>query len=445
MSDAPTAPDRHYLDGLRAATAAAAERAVPIESAYVGAPAALAESVGARLRGHTTELSTIAHELHAHPEQAFAERRAVNVLTDLLREQGFEVDVGIGGLETAFVASAGVGASAGTTHPHVAILAEYDALPGIGHGCGHNVIAAAGLGGFLGAATAVTTTGGRVSLIGTPGEEGHGGKEYLARAGVFDDVDAVVMTHPFGGYDIATQPFLGRRQLAITFHGVAAHASAQPFMGVNALDAAVTAYQGVAALRQHLPPDDRVHGIVTEGGERPNVVPERAALLFYLRSAEPETLRTLATRLERIARGAAEMHGCGITLEWDPHPAYLPIRHNRTLAARWAVHQATRGRKALPAGVVPEFLTGSSDLGNLSVRLPAIHPMIAIGDPGIAMHTREFAEAAGGSSAASAVLDGAYGLAMTALDFLADHELRDAVTAEFRAAGGVLDVPGYFE
>ena len=440
MSDAATGPDRNYLNQLRAATAAAAERASPPRSDHQGAPPAVEQAVSGRLDVCAAELTAVSHQLHANPEQAFAERQAVSVISAALQHRGFEVESGIGGLDTAFRASVGVPGG----RPHVAVLAEYDALPGIGHGCGHNVIAAAGLGGFLGAAAGIDHTGGRVSLIGTPGEEGHGGKEYLARAGVFDDVDAVVMTHPFGGYDIATQPFLGRRQLAVTFHGVAAHASAQPFMGVNALDAAVAAYQGVAALRQHLPPTDRVHGIVTEGGERPNIVPERAALLFYFRSATPETLRTLASRLETIVCTAAEMHGCGSTLEWDPHPAYLPIRHNETLAARWATHQATRGRKALPDGVVPQFLTGSTDLGNLSVRVPAMHPMIGIGDPEIAMHTREFADAAIRDEADRAVLDGAYGLAMTALDYLADPDLRAAVTAEFEAAGGALDVPGYF-
>jgi amidohydrolase len=261
---------------------------------------------------------------------------------------------------------------------------------------------------------------------------------------VFDDVDATIMLHPFS-HDIAMHPFLGRRQVEMVFRGVAAHASAQPFMGRNALDAAVAAYQGVAALRQHLPDGDRVHGVFTDGGARPNVVPDRAALLFYLRSSEPETLRDLAARVAAVAEGAAAMTGCGVELVWDEQPPYLPIRANHALAGRWAVNQAPYGRTPLPPGVVPEFLTGSTDLGNLSYRMPAIHPMIAVSGPTVALHTVEFAEAAGSPSGDAAVRDGAAGLALTAVDYLADADLREAVHAEFAAAGGPLDVPAYFD
>jgi amidohydrolase len=260
---------------------------------------------------------------------------------------------------------------------------------------------------------------------------------------VFDDVDAVVMLHPFS-HDIAMHPFLGRRQLEMVFHGVSAHASAQPFMGRNALDAAVAAYQGVAALRQHLPPGDRVHGVFTDGGTRPNVVPDRAAVLFYLRSPHPETLRDLAERMAAIGRGAAELAGCGVELTWDIQPPYLPIRFNQALAGRWSVHQQERGRKPLPPGIVPDFLTGSTDLGNLSYRLPSIHPMIAVSEPTVALHTTDFAEAAGSPTGDRAVVDGAFGLALTAVDYLADAELRDAVHQEFEDAGGRLDVPNFF-
>jgi metal-dependent amidase/aminoacylase/carboxypeptidase family protein len=175
------------------------------------------------------------------------------------------------------------------------------------------------------------------------------------------------------------------------------------------------------------------------------VVPGRAAVLFYLRSARPETLRDLADRMAAIARGAAEMTGCGVELVWDTKPPYLPIRYNRALAGRWAVNQEQFGRKSLPPGIVPDFLTGSTDLGNLSFRMPAIHPMIAISEPTVALHTAEFAAAAGSASGDRAVLDGAAGLALTAVDYLGDEQLRQAVDAEFAAAGGPLDVPSYFD
>ncbi|WP_158888193.1 M20 family metallopeptidase [Amycolatopsis anabasis] len=436
---APVPPDDAYLRSLTEATAGAVEAADPISSPHRGAAEEIRERVSSVVRASADDLIGLSQDLHAHPEEGFAEHRSVRALADLLEAHGHRARIGIGGLETALIAS-----TPGQDGPHIAVLAEYDALPGIGHGCGHNIICTAGAGGFLGAAAVAERLGGRVSLIGTPAEEGGGGKETLARAGVFDDVDAVVMLHPFS-HDVAMHPFLGRRQLEMVFHGVSAHAAAQPFMGRNALDAAVAAYQGVAALRQHLPSSDRVHGVFTDGGARPNVIPERAALLFYLRSAHPETLRDLADRLARIAHGAAELTGCGVELSWDSLPAYLPIRFNTALAARWAVNQEPCGRKPLPPGIVPEFLTGSTDLGNLSYRMPAIHPMIAVSGPTVALHTKEFAEAAGSGAGDRAVVDGALGLALTAADYLGDAELRAAVHQEFEDAGGALDVPAFFD
>jgi amidohydrolase len=434
----PVPPDGSYLRALTEATADAVASAEPMTSPHGGAPDQARELVTSSVRERAEDLVALSRDLHAHPEEGFAEHRSVGALAELLERNGHHARVGIGGLDTALIATAG------TRGPHIAVLAEYDALPGIGHACGHNIICTSAAGGFLGAAAVAEELGGRVSLIGTPAEEGGGGKEILARAGIFDDVDAVVMLHPFS-HDIALHPFLGRRQLEMVFHGVGAHASAQPFMGRNALDAAVAAYQGVAALRQQLPPTDRVHGVFTDGGARPNVIPERAALLFYVRSADPGTLRDLAARLTRIAHGAAELTDCGVELSWDERPPYLPIRFNSTLAGRWAVNQAQTGRKPLPPGIVPEFLTGSTDLGNLSYRMPAIHPMIAISGPSVSLHTKEFAAAAGSESGDRAVVDGALGLALTAADYLGDAALRSAVHEEFEAAGGQLDVPSYFD
>jgi amidohydrolase len=436
---APIPPDDSYLRALTDATAEAVAAAEPITSPYAGAPEAAREKAGATVRERAGGLVSLSQDLHAHPEEGFAEHRSVRALAAFLEEHGHTSRIGIGGLDTALITS-----TAHTGGPHIAVLAEYDALPGIGHGCGHNVICSTAAGGFLGAAAVAEELGGRVSLIGTPAEEGGGGKETLARAGIFDDVDAVVMLHPFS-HDIAMHPFLGRRQLEMVFHGVTAHASAQPFMGRNALDAAVAAYQGVSMLRQQLPSSDRVHGIFSDGGARPNVIPERAALLLYLRSTDPETLRDLAERLSRIAHGAAEMTGCAVELRWDSLPPYLPIRFNTALAGRWSVNQEPTGRKPLPPGIVPDFLTGSTDLGNLSFRMPAIHPMIAISGPTVALHTKEFAAAAASGEGDRAVVDGALGLALTAVDYLGDKELREAAHAEFEASGGALDVPAFFD
>lgn len=433
----PVQPDDSYLRSVSAATARAVAEAEPIRSEFDGAGADLHSRVERAVQRNAEPLVALSRDLHAHPEEAFTEHRSAAAAADLLRGNGFDVQIGVGGLDTAVRATTGSGG------PHIAVLAEYDALPGVGHACGHNIICTAGLGGFLGAADVVDETGGSVSMIGTPAEEGGGGKELLARAGIFDDVDAVVMLHPFS-HDIAAHPFMGRREVRVVFHGVAAHAAAQPFMGRNALDAVVATYQGVAALRQHMPSTDRVHGIITDGGKRANVVPDRAEAVFYVRSHEPDSLRDLAQRVEAVAEGAATMTGCGVEITWDGSPAYLPIRHNAALAARWARHQSGRGRTALPRGVVPDYLTGSTDLGNLSYRMPAVHAMIGLGDERLSLHTAEFAAAAGGAEGDRAVVDGAAGLAATAVDYLADPQLREAVHAEFARSGGALDVADFF-
>ena len=435
----PQQPSRAHDEAVARETTLRAAAAEPITSPHAGAPAGVRDRISAAVDELSGDLLTLSHGLHADPETAFGEHRSVAAVAALLQRHGIRAEVGVHGLDTALRASIGDGGG-----PTVAVLAEYDALPGIGHACGHNVICSSAVGAFLAAARALDPVGGTVVLLGTPAEEGGGGKETMARDGAFDGVDAAVMLHPFA-HDVADHPFLGRRQLEVVYHGVAAHASAQPHMGRNALDAVVMGYQGVAMLRQHLPDGDRVHGIVVDGGQAPNVVPERAAARYYLRSQDPETLRDLTIRVQAIAVAAAAMTGCGYTLTWDPKPAYLPIRHNRTLAARWAVHQADRGRTVYPRGVVPESETGSTDLGNVSLRLPSIHPMIAIAEPGTALHTTAFAEAAGGPAGDRAVLDGAAGLALVVADLLHDGGLRDAVAAEVAAAGGPVDVPSFFE
>ncbi|WP_337061172.1 amidohydrolase [Kineococcus sp. G2] len=435
----PTRPDRTYLASLLAGVERAAATATPLTSAFRGAPREVLDAAEAAVEASRDDLLGLSRALHAHPEEAFAEHASARAVAQVLAAHDVEARVGVHGLDTALRASVSAGEG-----PTVAVLAEYDALPGIGHGCGHNVICASAVGAFLALAAALRSgsVGGTAVLLGTPAEEGGGGKETMARAGAFDGVDAVVMLHPFS-YDVAVQPFLGRRQVRVTYRGVAAHASAQPFMGRNALDAVVAGYQGIAMMRQHISPADRVHGVVLEGGQRPNVVPERAVAEYYVRSAEPATLADLCARVEAVLVAAAAMTGCGYELEWDRQPAYLPIRANLELAARWTLHQRRRGRTALPPGVVPENLSGSTDLGNVSVRVPAIHPMVSVAGPRVSLHTAEFAEAAGSPSGDAGVLDGAVGLALTALDVLADAELLAAVRAEFEAAGGALDVEGF--
>lgn len=442
-ADLPT-PSTAYLDHLAEETTARMRDAVAPPSPHQGAPAALSDAVEAHTIALVPELDHIVATLHADPETAYAEHRSVATLAEVLARRGVRAELGVHGVETALRAEIR-GRAAG---PTIAILAEYDALPGLGHACGHNVIAAAGVGAFLALAALLeqdpAAFAGRVVLLGTPAEEGHSGKEVMAQGGAFEDLDAAIMVHPYG-YDLADQVWLGRRLLRWTFNGISAHASAQPFMGRNALDAASVAYQGIGLLRQQLPPTDRVHAIFDEGGRRPSIIPDRAVMELYARSKYPDGLKDLSARLDDIAAGAALITGTSVEVDWDAYPATLPVRTNSVLTGRWVQAQQRRGRRPLPPGVVSESLAASTDFGNVSYRMPGIHPLIRIADPDVALHTPAFALAANSAPARSAALDGAVGLALTALDYLCDPDLRRAVETEFAEQGGVLDVPHYFD
>lgn len=441
LADADPAPvDAFLLRQLGEETEARAAGAVAPFPDSPGAPAELLAAVGEQVDALSDTLVATSHDLAAHPEVAFEEHRSTDLLARLVESHGIAVTRAAYGLETALEAVV----EGDPDGPTVAVLSEYDALPGLGHGCGHNVIATTGVGAFLALAAVRERLPGRVVWLGTPAEEGGGGKELMARAGAFDGIDAAVMVHPFG-FDLAAPVFLGRRQLRATFTGITSHASAQPFMGRNALDAVHLTYSGVALHRQQMPPTDRVHGVVTDGGQRPNVIPERAEILFYLRSEYPEQLGVLSDRLSDIVHGAALMTGCGVELTWDEAPAYLPIRTNGPLAASWSRRYAERGRRVLPAGVVPSLFAGSTDFGNVSFRVPGVHAMVKVTDDDLSLHTHEFAEAAVGPEADRVVGDAAYALAAVAADVLCDADLRTAIRADFEAAGGAVDVPAYFD
>lgn len=436
MTDAGTplaTPYPGYVERLIGRLVRDVADAPPVTSPHAGAPADLAARVEQAVEELAGELVALSHDVHDHPELGYEEHHAVEAVARLVGVMGHDVEVGAYGLPTALRARAGEG------RPRVALLAEYDALPEIGHACGHNVICATAVGAFLAAATVVADLDGSVELIGTPAEEGGGGKELIARAGGFDEVDAVLMLHPWG-FDVAEHLFIGVRTVDVTYRGLTAHAAAAPFLGRNALDAVVQAYTGMAQLRQHMLPTDRVHGIITNGGQRPNIVPERAAATFYLRSAEPATLRVLVDRATEVFEGAALQTGTHLDLRWDPTPVYLPTRSNGPLAARWAQNLGRRGRTAIPGGVIPESMTGSTDLGNVSVRVPSIHPLLAIAPPHVAIHNPEFARHAVGEAADRGCVDGAVALALTAVDHLTDATLRADVVSAFDAAGGALDV-----
>ncbi len=446
-----TNPSPAYLRRLDAETGHRMETVKGPVSPFTGASPELSAAVEAHADALAADLADVVHTLHKDPETAYEEHRSAAFLVDLLRRHGIKAELGVHGLPTAVraeIGAAGPAEAGPDREPAIAILSEYDALPEVGHACGHNVIAAAGAGAFIALAKTLEDNPeafpGRVVFLGTPAEEGHSGKEVMARSGAFEDVDAAIMVHPYA-MDLAEQVWLGRRLLTVTFSGIAAHASAQPFMGRNALDAASLAYSAIGLLRQQLPPADRVHAIITEGGQRPSVIPEKAVMKLYARSKYPETLKDLSARLEDIARGAALMTGTGVSIDWDEHPPSLPVRTNSALTGRWVSAQERRGRSPLPAGVVSETIAASTDFGNVSYRIPGIHPLIGIAPADVALHTRAFADAAGSPAAESGALDGAAGLALTALDYLCDPELRRAAASEFAAAGGPVDVARYFD
>lgn len=438
MSEAPTPVEPFLLAQLRRETEAKAATVTAERSTATGAPDDLRAAVAETLATLTDHVVALSHDLAEHPEVAFEEHRSAAALADLVESHGIPVTRAAYGLETA------LRAEAGPAGPTIAILSEYDALPGIGHGCGHNIIATTGVGAFLALAALGDRLPGRVVWMGTPAEEGGSGKELMARDGAFDDVDAAIMVHPFTA-DLADSVFLGRRQLRAVFTGITSHASAQPFMGRNALDAVNLVYTGVGLHRQQMPPTDRLHCVITDGGQRPNVIPERAEILYYVRSQYPETLRILSERLTDIVRGAALMTGCGVELFWDEAPPYLPLRTNQPLARSWNRRYGDHGHPVLPPDVLPSMFAGSTDFGNVSYRVPGLHPMVKISDEDISMHTREMAAAAVSETGDRVLHDAALGMAEVALDWLCDDELRREVAEDFDRAGGALDVPTYFD
>jgi amidohydrolase len=379
------------------------------------------------------------HDIWEHPELNFEEHHAHEVLTGILEDEGLSVERAAYGIDTAFVARAG------SEGPTVAVLCEYDALPEIGHGCGHNVIAAAGLGAGLAAAALADELGGRVVIMGTPAEEGGGGKVLLAERGAFDGVDAAMMVHP-AGVDLASMDVIAIHQLWADYEGEAAHAAAFPQRGRNALDAAVLGYNAVAALRQHIRPDERVHGIFTQAGDKPNIVPHRAQAHWFVRSPSLRTLDALKPRVVACLEAGATAAGCRCTIRWDD-PAYADMLDNAPMVAAYVANaRELTGRTVSDPRDVGTPVVGSTDMGNVSYLVPSIHPMIAVAPSDVAIHTAEFARHARGPSGDAGVVDGALAMAATVVDLWSEPALLDAAAgahaADVDAAGGTSLVPG---
>ena len=368
------------------------------------------------------ELTALSLDIHAHPELAFEETHAADRVGRFLTEQGFKVEAGVGGIPTAFRASLETGPG-----PTLAILCEYDALPGVGHACGHNVIAAAGAG--AGAALMAARDGlpsGRVVVIGTPAEERGGGKGCLVEAGLFRDVDAAMMIH---GFDrtLLHQDLLGVARVTFEWEGRAAHASVDPWEGVNALDACVATFNGVAMLRQQMRPDCRIHGVVAEGGIAGNIIPERAVADFNVRGPSLEAMWALHRRVVACAEAAALATATRLTVTRHPD-VYEPMRRNQGLLDVFAANLGASGLAEGPAA--PDRLA-SSDIGNVSQVTPTIHAWVQIAALGTAIHTREFAGAAAAPSARLGLLAGAKLMALSAVDLLADPSRLRVIKEEF--------------
>ncbi|MEE4420606.1 M20 family metallopeptidase [Streptomyces bugieae] len=375
---------------------------------------------------HRPALKELSLELHAMPETRFEEYYAVEQLTDRLAAAGFEVDKGVADLPTAFTATHR-GAADG---PTIAVLLEYDALPGIGHGCGHNLIAAGGLIAALAAVAVRPGHAGMLKVIGTPGEEGGGGKILMLERGVFAGVDAAVMFHP-ADRSLRARHALAASHLRLTFHGVAAHAAKAPWDGRSAAAAAQLFLTAVDSMRQFVPPTARVHGIVTHGGDAPNVVPERAELDIYVREATSAALDELLVRVLAAAEGAAL--ATGTTVEHaETAPRYTERNNNMTMADRLAVHSAGLGLELEPPS--PANPAGSSDIGNVSVHMPVIHPYVQICPRGTPGHSAQMREAARTPEAHAVTETMATALAALVLDLLDDPEFLTSVREEFQAS-----------
>jgi len=372
------------------------------------------------------ELLALSHAIHAEPELALEEFKAADRLTKAVEKHGIATQREAFGLKTAYAAEFGKDGG-----PTIAVLSEYDALPGIGHACGHNIIATAGLGAALALSKLNGRLPGRVRYLGTPAEERYGGKELMAREGAFDRADAAMMIHP-SNLNLITMPCIAICDVTAVFHGRAAHASAMPYRGLNALDAVVTAYQSIAQLRQHIRNTDRIHGIITEGGLAANIVPERAACRFYVRAVDAGELFTLKQRVHACFEAGALATGCRAEITWG-ETNYLDLKTNWPMAESYQKNGEALGLEFFPVKDLPPGYAGSTDMGNVSHRLPSIHPCLGVAPLNVIIHNAEFARHAVSEKGDQAVIDGAKSMAMTVLDLMADKEMLARTKADFAA------------
>lgn len=380
----------------------------------------LKKQVLAEVARRSDEIRSLASELFGYAETGLNEHRSSALLADLLEEDGFCVERGIAGLPTAFRASYG------TDGPAIALLAEMDALPELGHACGHNIIGAAAVGAALALRHTLPPAAARIIVFGTPAEELGIGKVELVEQGWFDRIDFAMMVHASSRRKV-TKYYLGLAKVRFAFTGKSAHAAAYPEEGINALDAVIQTFNAVNALRQHLRQEVRVHGIITDGGVAPNIIPAHAACYFYVRAEDLEMLHQVKHQVIACAEGAALATGCTLTTEEDRR-IMAPFRVNSAFADLYKTQLDYLG--LAESDSPSDRNRGSSDIGNVSQVVPTIHPHVPIGD-GIHIHTPGFAAAAGSERGGEASLEGARAMALVAIDLATLPEIRQEIKTDF--------------
>jgi amidohydrolase len=368
------------------------------------------------------QLIQLSLNIHDNPELGFQEEKASSWLTGYLEDSGFQVERGIVNLATAFRATYGQG------KPRIALLAEYDALPKIGHGCGHNIIATSAVGAAVASKPIIDQLGGSVVVLGTPGEEVFGGKIDMVKAKAFKEVDVAMIVHPNILNMVAIQT-LACSTLEVEFFGRPAHAAAQPHKGINALDAMILAFTSINSLRQHVKAEARIHGIITDGGEAPNVVPAHSAAIFLIRAPDDDYLAELKDKVINCFTGASVASGARLEYKWGDR-AYAPMKNNSTLAELFKQNLESLGRCV--EAFDTRFGFGSTDMGNVSQVVPSIHPTIAIASPEVHIHTQEFASVSVSESGNEGLVDAAKAMAMTVVDILQPGML-DRIKQEFQS------------
>jgi amidohydrolase len=407
----------------------------PVEAGYAAASGtqsvAAAEPAGkgrvaAVVEQSRAEILELSHRIHANPEPAFEEHQAAAWVAEAIARHGYQVEFPVGRLPTALRGRMAGGR--GPNGPRIGILAEYDALPGLGHGCGHNSMAASGVGAAIALAALAPDLAGEIVFLGTPAEERGGGKQVMIDDGLFEGLDAALLYHP-SDTSSAMCALLACADVEVTFHGLQAHAASDPWMGKNALDALILLFQAVGLWRQQIRPSARVHGIVIEGGTAANIIPDRTVARFMVRSDQQDDFERMLRRFDQIAQGAAIAADC--TVEVVPSALYSTMNDSHVLQELFRANMVAHGVKEDPYDFTR---LGSSDMGNVSHVVPTIHPYLAICDEGVAGHSTAFRDAAVTPRADETTLMAVTLIAETAYDLFTDPQLVDAAWREFRGS-----------